>query len=217
MPQLVNGKVLAPPQTGQVVVGQAAAPHQLAPCLVVVRLFQRLRGVGDHRAQKGFCNAVGDLVGTGVDAKIALHGVQHHIRCPTGSLVGGEGVGEGGVQDGKSGTVEGGVAAPLAVSSLVGQNRRVAGLAARCGDGEHAAYRQGAGDGAHLAKVVPDGTAAGQADGHRLAGVQHAGAAYPQQEVDALAGIGVRQRLGFGQAGVGLDAALYTVGDLLPV
>ena len=55
------------------------------------------------------------------------------------------------------------------------------------------------------------------ADGHRLAGVQHAGAAYPQQEVDALAGIGVRQRLGFGQAGVGLDAALYTVGDLLPV
>lgn len=58
---------------------------------------------------------------------------------------------------------------------------------------------------------------ASQADGHRLAGVQHAGAAHPQQEIDALAGVGVRQLLGFGQTGIGLDAALYTVGDLLPV
>ena len=215
--QLVDGKVLATSQTGQVVVGQAAAPHQLAPRLVVVRLFQCLGGVDHHRPQDGFRDAVGDLVGTGVDAKIALHGVQHHIRRPAGGLIGGEGVGQRGVQDGKGGTVEGGVAAPLAVGGFVGQDRRVAGLAARRGDGEHAAHGQSAGDGAQLAKVVPDGAAAGQTDGHRLAGVQHTGAAHPQKKVNALAGIGVRQLLGFGQTGIGLDADLYTVGDFLPV
>ena len=132
--------------------------------------------------------------------------MQHHIRRPAGGLVGGEGVGQGGIQDGKGGTVEGGVAAPLAVGGLVGQDRRVAGLAARRGDGEHAAHRQGGGDGT-----------AGQADGHRLAGVQHACAAHAQKKVNALAGIGVRQLLGFDQTGVGLDAALDEVGQPLLV
>ena len=197
--------------------GQTAAPHQLAPRLVVVRLLQCLGGVDHHRPQDGFCDAVGDLIGTGVDAEIALHGVQHHIRRPAGGLVGGEGVGQGGIQDGKGGTVEGGVAAPLAVGGFVGQDRRVAGLAARRGDGEHAAHGQSCGDGTHLGKIVPDGTAAGQADGHRLAGVQHAGAAHAQKKVNALAGIGVRQLLGFGQTGVGLDAALDEVGQPLLV
>ena len=71
MAELVDGKILGPAQAGQIIVGQAPAPHQFRACLIIVRPDQGGLPEPDGRAQNGLRQRVGQLIALYV-GKIAV-------------------------------------------------------------------------------------------------------------------------------------------------
>ena len=204
--ELVRGPVALQATTGQVVVGKTAAPHDLGAVAVVFRGLQDCENALLHRAQQGF----GDRVGEGhivIVREIALHRVHHDVRDTGSRLVRRQGKGTAGVHDGEFGTAEVVGVTDLVVAVLVGDDARIAHLAAGGRDGQHAGDRQ-AGFRFRLAGIdVPHFAVERHAIGDCLQGIDDAAAADGQQEIDALAAAQFDALVDLGQARIGHDTA----------
>ena len=139
--------------------------------------------------------------------EIALHRVHHHVGHAGGRLVGRQGERAAGVHDGKLRAREVVRVAELHVAVLVGDDRRLAHLAAGGGDGQHTGHGQ------HLrrrgfAKIeVPDVALVGYAVADALGRVDDAAATDGEQEVDALLAAQLDTLLSQRQTRIGHHAA----------
>ena len=206
--QLMGGEVLPAAQSRQTVVGQAARPQDFTHGLLVLRVLEDLETVVNDHPQQCLGQFVGELV-IHVRVEIPVQGVHHNICHTAAQLERRQAGGQLGVQDGKGRAVQLGVKAPLHAAVAVGEHRRVAGLAAGSGDGQHRAHGHGLLQiGRFQPDVVPDVQAGiGRAVGHGLGRVDDAAAAHGQNEV-GLHGQGLLYALSCqGHSGVGLDAA----------
>ena len=168
---------------GQVVMGQAARPHDLRPGLQILRLPVQDAGLSHHGAKQPLGQTVGEFEVAAID-KIALHGVHHDVRAAAHALVIRQGEGEARVHDGKARAGDVVVIAALVARVLLGEDGAVAGLGAGGGDGEdgaHGQHRLGrAGMGIELPHVL---VRLAHAVGDGLGRVDHGAAADGQQKV----------------------------------
>ena len=166
--------------------GEGAGPHDVGPCHVVRGVLQGGPGGGDHRPHQGLCQGVGDALGVGL-GEVELPDVAEGVHDAVDHLVLGQGVGQGGVQDGKNRVGQVGVIAVLLPGGPVGDHRGPVHLTAGGGDGQDGAQ----GDGVlGLLPVheegLPEVPVGPGTHGDGLGAVDDAAAAYGQDEVDAV-------------------------------
>ena len=105
------------------------------------------------------------------------------IRNAAGRLIGGQRLGQGGIQDGKPGPVGFAAGPPLDHAFLFGDNRIRATFAARGGDGQHRSDGQRLLHGLSFIEI-PEIPVVNGSGGDGLGGVNRAAAADGQHEVD---------------------------------
>ena len=191
---------------------QRTGPHDVGTGLVILGVLQGALGHDHNGTQQSLGNAVGQHHVSAV-GEVALQGVGHDVHTAAGGLVGGQGVGQLGVQDGELGAGNVVVDGALLAGLLLGDNAGVGHLAAGCGQSDHAG-NGGAGSGDDLlADDVPHIAVIAQAVADGLAGVDDAAAANAQQEVNVLLLAQLDALIDLGQAGVGHNAAQLHVAD----
>ena len=214
MADLVGAEVCHGAQAGETVVGEAAAPHELAHGVVVLLVFQGLPAVSYDRAQESGGDLVGHLISLGV-GEIAVQRVHHDVHDAAGHLVAGKGIGELRVHDRKFHAVERRVDAGFAPDLLVGENRGVAHLAAGGGDGEDDAHGKALRERGLFRPDIPElCVRVGRAVGDAFGGVDDAAASDGQDKVSIEIQRLFHAFLGQGEAGIGLHAADLRPGDI---
>ena len=214
MLHLVAGPVLVPAHAAGVVVGQHAGPHEVCTGGVVVRVGNGPGSGVYHGAHESLAQTVrqGHVGGVG---EVALTDVGQHVHSAAGGLIGGQGAGVAGVEDGELGAD--GVAlgaAPLEIACLLGDDAAVAALAAGGRDGQHRAHGEGGGDGSLAGEEVPEVPVVAHAHADGLGGIDDAAAAQGQQEVHALLAAKLDALIHLAAAGVGLDAGQLHIRQL---
>ena len=211
MAELVRGEVGCRAEAGQTVVGDTAAPHQLAHGLRVMAVAERRDAVGNHGAQKGFGERVRQLVAAR-GREVAVERVHHDIHDAARHLIRRERVREFRVHQRKAGTVQRGGEPTLDAGLFIGQNSGVARLAACGGDRQNNSDRKNGGRRGCALPVFPDivfRSSGAQSDG--LRGVDDAAAADGQNEVRAEVKRLTDRAACEAQTGIGVYAAEFLV------
>ena len=204
---LVAGPFLLAAHAAGVVVGQHACPHEVPPGVVVHGIGHGLgSGLHDGLHQR-LAEAVRETY-VGGGGKVPLADVGEHIHRAAGGLIGREGAGEPGIQDGEAGPHRVGPGdAPFEVPFLFCDDAAAASLAAGGGDGEHRANRQGlCGHIGAAVEDIPEVPVVHCAKGDGLGGVDDAAAAQGQDEVQILLPDQINALIDLAAAGVGLNA-----------
>ena len=215
MLDLVAGPVLSPADAAAVVVRQHTGPHEVRPGGVVVGLGNGLGRGGQNGLEQGVAQPVGEIHVRGV-GEVAFADVGDHVRRAAGGLIGRQGAGIAGVEDGELGPDHVGLgAAPLEVAFLQGNDAAVAALTAGGGDGQHGAHGQGALNLGLAGEEVPEVPVIGHAEADGLGGIDDGAAAHGQEEVHILPAADLDALVDLAAAGVGLNAGELEVGNAL--
>ena len=170
---------------GEVVVGQAARPHNAGAGVVVRRVLHRLLRRVHDRAHQPLGDGVRRLHRL-IPGEVPLHCVRDDVRAAGRRLIRRQREHQLRVHQRELQAAEVAAQAALLAVLLVGDDRGIAHLAARGGDGQHAA------DGIRRLRrrflfiEVPHIAVVGEAVSNRLRGIDHAAAADGEQKVNAL-------------------------------
>ena len=153
--QLVSGPIVADATACQAIVHQASRPHDLGSIAVIGWIIQHKRDGVPHTPQTGFCD-VGGHVHVVILAEISLHGVHHHIRHASRSLVGRKGEGTLRIHDGKLGSGKGVAVPNLHVSVIIRYHACLTHLTARSWYGEYGSHGKHGGRSGFSKIEIPD-------------------------------------------------------------
>ncbi|MPM69521.1 hypothetical protein SDC9_116466 [bioreactor metagenome] len=203
---LVAGPVLCAARTAEIVVSQHSRPHEVRPGGVVVRVFKGFGRGGNNSFHQRLAQPVGYVHVLGV-GEVPLDNVGQHVRHAAGGLIGGEGAGIAGVQNGKFGPDHIRFrAAPFQVALLQRDDAAIGPFGPRRRDGQHRAHGQNGFNGMLSGEDVPEVPVVGHAHGNGLCRVDDGAAAQGQQKVAFIPAAELDAFVDLSAAGVGLNA-----------
>ena len=214
VPELVGRKILDPAQPGEIVVGEAPRPHELAHRVVIVRVPDRRAALFDRHPQHRLGDLVGQLVAQD-RAEIPVEGVHHDIHHAARHLIDGQRNRELRVHHRKAGPHQIAAEPALLPRLLVGQHRRAARFAARRRNRQYDPHRRAARGGRLPRPELPDVHAGiSQPQRDRLGRVDDASAAHREQEIRPKRPRPFERPARKGKPRIGPDPAERLMGEL---
>ena len=186
MLHLMSGPIaMVAAAVGQAVMRQAAGPHDLGACVVIIRVLHYNQRIADHGLHQSLSNAVRNFHASTV-VKVAFHGMHEDVHAAAGCLIGWKRHGQLRVHNRKYGSAIVAAVTALYPAILIGDNGGLAHLASRCGNGQNCSDGKAA-LGLTLKVIkIPHIAAIEHAVSNGFRRIDHTAAAHGEDKIDAL-------------------------------